>query len=339
MMSQSGSTPTPEHLFKTLNAYQESAALKAAIELNLFTGIGEGNQTAQDLAAYCHADPRGIRILCDYLAIQGFLTKSGQEYGLSTDAAVFLDRRSPAYMGSVAEFIVRPEMVDSFDDLAGCVRKGGTLMPGKGSVETEYADWTIFARAMMPMMRMPAQQIAEIVECDPGQKYRLLDIAAGHGLFGIAFAQRYPHLEVFAVDWPQVLEVAKENAALAGVTDRYRTLPGDAFEVEFGEGYDLALLTNFLHHFDPPTCEALLRKVHAALKDGGRVATLEFVPNEDRISPPVPAAFSLIMLAATPSGDAYTYPELEAMFKNAGFSRSESRPLTASPQQVIVSYK
>ncbi len=62
-------------------------------------------------------------------------------------------------------------------------------------------------------------------------------------------------------------------------------LPGSAFDVEFGGPYDTVLLTNFLHHFDKPTCVSLLKKVRASLKPGGKAATLEFVPNEDRVSP------------------------------------------------------
>jgi hypothetical protein len=133
--------------------------------------------------------------------------------------------------------------------------------------------------------------------------------------------------------------VAKENAQAAGVADRFSTVEGDAFTAEYGEGYDVILLTNFLHHFDPQTCEQLLRKVRAALAPGGVALTLEFVPNEDRVTPPVSAAFSLMMLAGTNGGDAYTYPELERMFANAGFSSSEAHPLPASPQQAIVSRK
>src|SRR5204863_9150698 len=124
---------------------------------------------------------------------------------------------------------------------------------------------------------------------------------------------QYPNAEIVAQDWPNVLEVAQENARAAGVSDRYRTLPGSAFDVEFGSGYDLILLTNFLHHFDVPTCERLLRKVHAALGEGGRAVTLEFVPNEDRVTPPDQAAFSLNMLALTPGGDAYTFAALDSM--------------------------
>ncbi|HXM36992.1 MAG TPA: methyltransferase, partial [Pyrinomonadaceae bacterium] len=125
----------------------------------------------------------------------------------------------------------------------------------------------------------------------------------------------------------------------AGVADRHGAIPGSAFDVDYGTGYDVILLTNFLHHFDPPTNEKLLRKVHAALANGGRAVTLEFVPNEDRISPPEAAGFSVMMLGSTPSGDAYTFAELERMASNAGFARSEIHSLPPTIQSVVISYK
>jgi hypothetical protein len=94
-----------------------------------------------------------------------------------------------------------------------------------------------------------------------------------------------------------------------------------------------------LHHFDQPTCEKLLKKVHTALAPGGRTVTFDFVPNEDRVSPPVAASFSLMMLGTTPSGDAYTYSEFERMFRNAGFSANELHPLPPTFQQVVISHK
>ena len=106
-------------------------------------------------------------------------------------------------------------------------------------------------------MALPAELMARLVDPEAKQKLKILDIAAGHGFFGIAFARHNPNVEVVAVDWANVLEVAKENATKAGVADRYSTIPGSAFDVAYGDGYDLVLLTNFLHHFDPPTCEKL----------------------------------------------------------------------------------
>ena len=338
-MSEQTPQPSPELFFQTVNAYQQTAAIKAAVELDLFTAVGEGARTARELAARCRASERGVRILCDYLVVVGFLTKEGGGYGLTPDSSVFLDRRSPAYMGGTLEFLLSPMLTGGFEDLASAVRKGGTVASEGGTVAPENPVWVKFARAMVPMMAMPAQAIAGIVNGAGGRKLKVLDIAAGHGLFGITIARQNPEAEVVALDWPNVLEVAKENARAAGVAGRYGTLEGSAFDVDFGAGYDVVLLTNFLHHFDPPTCEGLLRKVHAALAEGGRAFTLEFVPNEDRVSPPVAAAFSMMMLGGTPAGDAYTFAEFERMFRNAGFSRSELRQLPATPEQLIISTK
>jgi precorrin-6B methylase 2 len=338
-MSAEQMMPSPVLFFETVNAYQRSAAIKAAVELDVFTAIGEGKRTAESLAARCNSSERGVRILCDYLTIAGFLTKDSNGYGLTPDTSTFLDKRSPAYMGGAIEFLLSPMLIKGFDNLTEAVRKGGTAMPDEGTIAPENPMWVQFARAMAPMMTMPAQLMTRLVTTEAGRKLKVLDIAAGHGMYGITFAQQNPGAEIVAVDWPNVLEVAKENAQKFGIADRYSTIPGSAFDVDFGTGYDVVLLTNFLHHFDTETCTQLLKKVHEALAEGGRAVTVEFVPNEDRLSPPPSAMFGLVMLAGTPGGDAYTFREFEEMFGNAGFSRSEFHQLPPTPQQVIVSYK
>ena len=335
--AQTGKQPTPALLFDTFNAYQRTQAIKTGIELEIFTAIGEGNTTAKAIAERCSASERGTRILCDFLTIIGFLTKQENNYELTPDSAMFLDKRSPAYMGTVTGFILSSSVMDNFDRLTESVRKGGCA--GPSSVEPEAPLWVDFARAMAPMMAMPAQLMAQLVDQTKDKNLRVLDIAAGHGLYGIAFAKQNPQAEVTALDWPKVLDVAKENAQAAGVSDRYHTKPGSAFDVDYGDGYDVVLLTNFLHHFDKETCETLLRKVHASLADGGRAVALEFVPNDDRVTPPQAAAFSMQMLGGTPSGDAYTFAELERMFQNAGFTRSEMHELPPTIERVVIGYK
>ncbi|MEP6569194.1 MAG: class I SAM-dependent methyltransferase [Acidobacteriota bacterium] len=338
MSSPAAKQPTPQLFFQTINAYQQTEGLKAAIELEVFTAIGEGNATAPEIAQRCKTSERGMRILCDFLCIIGFLTKDGNRYGLTPDSAVFLDKRSPAYLGGVTEFISSSIITDPFRNLADAVRKGGTTMPEGGTVSHDNPIWVKFARAMAPMMAMPAKLMAELVAPAADSKLKILDIAAGHGLYGIEFAKNNPQASVVALDWPNVLEVAKENAMAAGIGNRFSTIAGSAFDVDYGAGYDLVLLTNFLHHFDPPTNEKLLRKVHAALAEGGRAITLEFIPNDDRISPPE-ASFSIQMLGGTEGGDAYTLAELERMFTNAGFAASEMHPLPPSIQRVVISQK
>ncbi len=336
-MNSPTAMPSPERFFMTINAYVQTSAIKGAIDLDLFTGIGEGHNTVALLAKYCQASERGVRILCDYMTIQGFLTKENGNYSLAPDAAMFLDKRSPAYLGGVTEFLLKPDFVTAFQDLATTVRQGRTILEDEGTVSEENLIWVDFARAMAPMMMMPAQMIADTVQVDQNRPVRLLDIAAGHGIFGITMARKNPNLEVTAVDWAPVLEVARENARKFDVADRHRTIGGSAFDVDFGSGYDLVLLTNFLHHFDVPTCESLLKKVHSSLAEGGRALTLEFVPNDDRVSPPAAASFAMTMLASTASGDAYTFAEYDRMFRNSGFSDNQIHPLDPSPQSLIIS--
>jgi 2-polyprenyl-3-methyl-5-hydroxy-6-metoxy-1,4-benzoquinol methylase len=326
----------PGMIFDMVNAHQRGAALKAAIDLDVFRAIGEGPGDVASIARHCSASERGIRILCDFLTINGVLAKQDGHYKHTPSSAAFLDPRSPACMASVAQFLSNPQMNESFANLAEVVRNGRTILPGSGSVEPENPVWVEFAEKMGPMMGPMAAPLGAVVLNGHDGPMRVLDIAAGHGLFGIEIARQNPQARVTGLDWAPVLRVALENARKAGVQDRYDMLPGSAFEVEFGGPYDAVLLTNFLHHFDQPTCVGLLRKVRAALKPGGRAATLEFVPNEDRVSPPMPAAFSMIMLATTAAGDAYTLSELTGMYTEAGFMDIVGHPIPMSPHTVVV---
>ena len=337
--SRATSKQSPERIFNTMVAFQETEALKAAIELDIFTAIAEGANTAQALAAKTGTSERGMRILCDYFTVKEFLTKKANQYSLAEDSAIFLNRHSPACLGSLIDFLASPWSRKNFATLAEAVRKGGTASETGDHRKAHEEVWTNFARSMAPLTIPAAEFVAGLTGAAEGQPCKVLDIAAGHGMYGITLARQNPRAQIVAVDWPAVLEVAKENARKFGVAERHATRPGSAFEVDFGDDYDFVLLTNIFHHFDPPTCEKLMRRVHRALKQSGRAITLEFVPNEDRVSPPLAAAFSLVMLASTDTGDAYTFAQYEKMFGDAGFARTTLHPIPDLPQQVLLSEK
>jgi ubiquinone/menaquinone biosynthesis C-methylase UbiE len=337
-MDNTVAVPDVSTVFQAFVAYQRTEALRAAIDIGLFTAIGEGAGTAREIAARCDAAERGVRILADYLVVQRFLTKDGDRYGLAPVAAMFLDGASPGNLASAIHFLASPYVMGNFAQLTAAVRKGGAA-GGDDHLTPDHPMWVEFARSMAPLARFVATLLANLLDAPAGARWKVLDVAAGHGLYGITLAEQNPNAEIVALDWKNVLTVAEENAREAGVTGRFRTLPGSAFEVDYGTGYDLVLLTNILHHFDPAGCEAMLRKVHAALKPGGRAVTIEMVPDANRVTPPDAAGFALIMLAGTPAGDAYTFAEYERMFRNVGFVRSELHELTPSPQRAVISHR
>src|SRR5687768_6299458 len=184
--------PSPLLFFETVNAYQRTAALKAAVELDLFTAVAEGPATADALARRCGAATRCLRMLCDYLTILGFFTRAGERYALTPDTATFLDRRSPAYIGGAVQFLLSPQMMEAFSDVAAAVRKGGTTLPANGTLAPEHPVWVEFARAMAPMMAGAAEEVAQLVNGSSTRPARVLDISASHGLWGLAFRPPQP---------------------------------------------------------------------------------------------------------------------------------------------------
>jgi ubiquinone/menaquinone biosynthesis C-methylase UbiE len=343
-VGENAPTPTVQRPFtdlflQTIHAFHRTEALKAAIELDVFTAIGEGAET-EEIARRCKASTRGIRILCDFLVMMGFLEKEKSDtYKLTPDSKAFLDKRSPYFVGGSVEFLLSPTTTDGFKDLASVVRTGTTTFERGGVLAPEHPVWVTYARAMTPLVKMPAELLVSMLGKDTTPSWKVLDIAAGNGLFGIAVAKRYPKSNVVAVDWQNILSIARENALSEGVADRYSALPGNAFEVELGDGYDVVLVPNFLHHFDLGRVEVFLSKIFKALKPGGRAVILEIIPNEDRVSPPTSVTFSLIMLTTTQAGNAYTYSEYQRVLDKVGFSKVDMRPLAPTPFGVIFAEK
>jgi ubiquinone/menaquinone biosynthesis C-methylase UbiE len=327
----------PGIIFDQLNAYQKSSALKAAIELDIFSSIAKGNNKPVTLALDVQANPRAIRILCDTMVIMGFLTKQSLEYDVTPISETLLVKSSPAYMGSMTLFMNSDELTSAFQNFTDVVRHGGTRLPEQGTVTSDFDGWVKFAKHMMPMVKDSSLMMAEILAKRKPGTIKVLDIAAGHGMFGIQVALKNPQARIVALDWAKVLDVAMEHAQQHHVADRIQCLEGDAMTIDFETRYDAVLLTNFLHHFSAEVNIKLMQKITACLNPGGVVLTLEFVPNEDRVSPLSSAGFALTMLGTTPHGDAYTFAEYEAMWAAAGSFKQELMDVPNTPQRLIIS--
>ena len=259
---------TEPSIFETALAYQATAALTAAVKLDVFSLIGAGSTTVDALALATDASPRGLRILCDYLTVIGLLHKQGSNYSLTPAAGRFLDRSSPLVMGDCVDFLAAPEMLALvLDDPVSYVRRGGA--EGLSVIAPDHPVWVRFARAMAPFAALTAKRVAAYVATLPQSPLTVLDVAAGHGLYGIEVARAVPAALVTAVDWAGVFAIARENAKAAGVDDRFRTVVGSAFDVEWGGGFDLVLLANILHYFDRDTSPCYAAQNPASRPQGG----------------------------------------------------------------------
>ncbi len=306
----------PTWLLDEFRAFERTLALRTAIELDLFTRIGSGANTIRALSAASGASERGLRALCDYLTVQGHLLKRGARYSLTLNSRLYLTTASPAYFGSAVKFFASDATVAAFCRLRQTVERGTAC-----SEDFAELDWVEYARSMVPLAEATAQFAAKALAGVSKDPIQVLDLGAGHGLYGLAIAAQNSAAQIFALDAPQVLEIAMGNARESGVAERYHPVPGDAFETDFGGPYNLVLAANLAHHFDEASNIRLFQKVRAALKPAGRIALIEWVPNADRVSPAHDAAFALTVLATSARGSIYTLTEYSRMLRAAGFRR------------------
>src|SRR5712692_8221668 len=252
MNDGSNSQVLPTKIFDVLQSFQRTAALRAAVELDVFTAIGDRGLSADEIAAHCRTSTRGMRVLCDYLCLTGLLQKRSGRYWLTEEAALYLDRHSQQFIANDAiQVYGGGVLAEGFQHLTQAVRIGGTALPRAGTLAPEHSYWQQFARALAPIGAANARLLANVLEYPPSLPVRVLDIACGHGHYGIAIAKQHPLAEIFAQDWPAVLEMAVANARDAGVSKRYHAIPGDVFSANLGGRYDVALITNFLPDLGP----------------------------------------------------------------------------------------
>lgn len=333
--------PSPARLTDYAFAFQRTSALRAAVELDLFTAIGTGCDTVSQLAGRCGAAERGAQALCDFLVALELLTKDGERYAVAHDAGFFLRRDSPGFIGDALDFVVsETQLKATLSDPAAPVRRGGTALAETSHLAApDHSDWTIYAKAMAPLMARSATFLAELVASADREVTQVLDVAAGPGQSGIALAKQFPGAQVTALDWPGVLQVARGNAEAAGVAERWEALPGSALDVPLGGPYDVALVVRFLHLLSPSDCRDFLRRLYAALAPGGRMVALQATLNEDRVSPAFAAMMNFNILATTPAGQIRTAAELEGLLLQAGFGQPEWYPLPDSDEQAVVAWK
>jgi hypothetical protein len=341
MADQISPVQTPEQVLALLQGFMGTAALKAGLDLEVFTHVAKGTDTAEKIAAAKQVSPRAMRILCDALVVFGVLTKSDGHYAVPPVAQMLLVKGSPTYLGAMSRIIGAKPIWDEASRLTELVRAGHRLAP-EGAETPGNPFWEDFSRGSRNMATMAGPGVAETAAAwfGAGGPAKILDIAAGSGMYGFSALKRFPNAKLVSVDWPNVLKLAEPTAAQMGLKDRVEFRPGDIFKDDLGAGYDLVLAVNIYHHFNIEQCTELTRRLYSATASGGALVIVDAVADEKRETERFALVFALTMLIWTEDGDTYTLAEYARMLNGAGYREVEMRRLPGpAPQQAVLARK
>jgi ubiquinone/menaquinone biosynthesis C-methylase UbiE len=328
--------PNPARILQLGFAYAPPLILETALKLGVFDILDDGPKTLAEVTAATGASTRGVRTLLNALVGMEFLTRRGEEYALTPESATFLVSSKPSFQGGllrhtgthVRQWLQLTEAVRDGRPSAAVNREQGGAEFFSGFVEDLFA------------LNYPAAQaLARALDAEPGGLTGpVLDLAAGSGVWGIALAQQSPQARVTAVDWPTVTPVTRRVAGRFGVGDRVECVNGDLMEVDFGTGFQVAVLGHILHSEGEERSRSLLRKVYQALAPGGTVVIAEMLPNDDRTGPPHALIFAVNMLVHTEHGDTFTLAEIGGWLEEAGFTKVHTLE-TPSPSPLVLAVK
>ena len=306
-------TPTADELLQLGRSFTESRILLTAAELDLFTLLSGRPLPAEEIAAQLDGDRRGVTILLDALAGMGLLSKRDGAYLCEPDLARHLSAHGPE---SVLPMLCHNAgMWRRWTQLTEIVR--GTT-PAESATRSPE-DLRAFIEAMDVVSRPLAPAI--VAATQPGSARRLIDVGGGPATYTMAFLRAVPGLEATLFDQPEVIEIARERLARAGLLERVTLAAGDFYRDNLPAGHDLALVSAIIHQNSPAQNVDLYRKVWRALNRGGRIIVRDHILKPDRSRPRAGAVFAINMLVATEGGNCYTFEEIRADLTTAGFER------------------
>lgn len=296
-----------------VHGYQNAFILLTANHLGLFRALRNGPRAAADLAAELRVDARALELMLLALAAEAVLVRSPDGFALAPDCAPLLLPDGAQSQSAIYEHHFH--LIARWAHLPGVMRTG---RPAPRERETRHPDeLRAFICGMADVSRASSEEVAAKVDFAPFR--RLLDLGGGPGTAALTFARRYPQLACDVYDLPEVVAIAREEIARAGLAARVGTVAGDYFTDELGEGYDCVYVSNIIHSLGTDQIVALFAKARRALVRGGALMVKDFYLDDSRTRPASAARFAVNMLVGTEAGRSYTWTETKRLLAESGF--------------------
>jgi len=312
---------TSERLMQLGSAYAPPLVIGAAVSNKVFDSLESGPKTVEQIGRETGASARGLRIIMNALVGLELLRKDRQgKYSLTPESAAFLVSNKPGTLAGSFPMHMR-KLIPLWLRLDEIVRTGRPPEPrNQEHPGTEF--FSELVENIIPMSYGSAQKLADHLKLAKAKsEVRVLDLAAGSGIWGILLAQKSPRVRVTAVDWAGMIPTTKRITQKFDVGDRFRFIEGDLLEADFGNGYDIATLGHILHSEGAERSRQLLKKTFRALKPGGTIAIAEWLVNDQRTEPAPSLMFAVQMLVNTEKGDTFSFNEIKSWLEEAGFKK------------------
>ena len=316
----------PDEVNALVGGFRASRAFLTAIELDVFTAVGDG-AGAEEVAATMGTDLRGTTALLRSLVSLGLLEREGDRFRNGAVARAHLMEGSPH--DARAAFMHSAHLWHRWSGLTDCVTTGKSAPRGERSEDQLFS--FIAAMHRNATLRAPAV----IASLDLSDVESTLDVGGGSGAYSIALARAKPGLRATVFDMPAVLPLTKSYAEQANVADRINLVGGSFHTDELGSGYDLALLFAICHMNSPEENVELLRKIAASLRSGGRLVIQDFLLDDDGGGHATSTLFALNMLVNTVGGNSYRRKDYTAWLESGGFTAIEFKALPGPTGLVI----
>jgi ubiquinone/menaquinone biosynthesis C-methylase UbiE len=336
--SQKKTQVSPERLMQFGFAYAPPLVIGAAVSNKVFDTLENGSKTIEQVSKTTGASQRGLRAIMNALVGLELLKKDRHgRYSLTPESEAFLISNKPfTHAGFFA--MASTHLVPDWLHLSEAVKTGAPPVAlNQEATGPEF--FSILVENIIPMSYPAAITLGQSLGlANKREPVRVLDIASGSGIWGIALAQQSPLVRVTAQDWPAMISTTKRITQKFGVADRFSFIEGDVLEADFGSDYDVATLGHILHTEGEERSRKLLKKTFRALKSGGIIAIGEWLVNDQRTEPLQSLIFAVNMLVHSEHGDTFSFNEIKSWLKESGFKNP--RTLKApGPSPLILATK